>query len=76
MQHEGCPDAKLAWSIISVSFNLIPVIIFGSIIVYSYIYQLPGRRREKLELKSIFRSLGYDPNSILYKKVHDFIYEY
>ncbi len=69
-------DSSNAWSIICGSFNSVPIIIFGSIVLYYFFYRLPGKSKEKNELKNIFRSLGHDPKSILYRKVHDFIYEF
>lgn len=76
MTKNYAPNAELAWNIINVSFNVIPIIIFTSIFLYYYVFQLPGSRREKKELKSIFHSLGYEADGLLYKKIHDFIYEY
>jgi len=67
-------NGLLAWNIICVAFNLIPVIMLTSVAIYYCRYQVPGVYREKRELKSIFTSLGYDEDSVLYKKVHDFIF--
>jgi hypothetical protein len=66
----------LAWNILCAAFNIVPLCLFASFAVSFYRYKLPGLFREKQELKSIFQSLGYDENGILYRKVHDFIYDY
>jgi len=69
-------SGQLAWNILCTSFNIVPLFLFASVAVSYYRYKLPGLFREKRELKSIFQSLGYDENGILYRKVHDFIYGY
>lgn len=65
----------LAWNIIAVTLNAVPVVVFVSIFVYHYHSKRPGTKREKEELRSIFQSLGVEDDGVLYKKIHDFIYE-
>ena len=69
-----CLDAVAAWNILAVTFNLIPIVVFISIFIYYYIFKTSGAKREKEELKSIFQSLGYKEDGVLYRKIHDFIY--
>lgn len=67
-------ENQLAWDVVACVFCFIPLMLLVTFLVYHYQYKVPRRAKEKEELKRLFLSLGYDENSLLYKKVHDFIY--
>lgn len=73
--NEQKEETQLAWNIVIAVLCIMPIIFLGSFLVYHFLFKVPRQKKEKEDLKQLFLSLGYDENSILYKKVHDFIYK-